>query len=207
MLKVCILARVSTQIQDYDRQVNELTAFAQSNQMQVVKVFANKISGVKQNEERPEIVELINFVKQEQCDKVLCLEISRLGRSTLQALKVIELLNQHKICLYVKNYNIETLDKDGNINPMAQLLLTMLLEISSMERLTTRQRMESGYNNHLANGGRVGRKEGFRKTSNDMKLQYVEEIKLLRKGYSLRNVQKITSTSINTLRKLKEHVE
>ena len=122
MLKVCILARVSTQIQDYDRQVNELTTFAQSNQMEVVKVFANKISGVKQNEERPEIVELINFVKQEQCDKVLCLEISRLGRSTLQALKVIELLNQHKICLYVKNYNIETLDNDGNINPMAQLL-------------------------------------------------------------------------------------
>ena len=207
MLKVCILARVSTQIQDYDRQVNELTAFAQSNQMEVVKVFANKISGVKQNEERPEIVELINFVKQEQCDKVLCLEISRLGRSTLQALKVIELLNQHKICLYVKNYNIETLDKDGKINPMAQLLLTLLLEISSMERLTTRQRMESGYNNYLANGGRVGRKEGYRKTSSDMRVQYVEEIKLLRKGYSLRNVQKITCTSINTLRKLKEHVE
>ena len=76
-----------------------------------------------------------------------------------------------------------------------------------MERLTTRQRMESGYKNHLANGGSVGRKEGYRKTSSNMKVQYVEEIKLLRKGYSLRNVQKITSTSINTLRKLKEHVE
>lgn len=171
MLKVCILARVSTQFQDYDRQVNELTTFAQSNQMEVVKVFANKISGVKQNEERPEIVELINFVKQEQCDKVLCLEISRLGRSTLQALKVIELLNQHKICLYVKNYNLETLDNDGKINPMAQLLITLLLEISSMERQTTRQRMESGYKNHIANGGSVGRKEGYRKTISDMKVR------------------------------------
>lgn len=207
MLKACILARVSTQIQDFDRQVNELTTFAQSNQMEVVKVFANKVSGAKQNEERPEIVELINFVKNERVDRVLCLEISRLGRNTLQALKVIELLNQHKICLYVKNYNIETLDKNGKINPMAQLLVTLLLEISSMERLTTRQRMESGYKNHIANGGSVGRKEGYRKTSDLMKMQYVEEIKLLRKGYSLRNIQKITSTSINTLRKLKEHAE
>src|ERR1035437_3226047 len=120
MLKVCILARVSTQIQDYERQVNELTVFAQSNQMEVVKVFANKVSGAKQNEERPEIIELINFVKNQHVDMVLCLEISRLGRSTLQALKVIELLNQHKICLYVRNYNIETLDKNGKINPMAQ---------------------------------------------------------------------------------------
>ena len=206
MLKVCILARVSTQIQDYDRQINELTTYAQSNKMEVVKVFANKISGNTKNEDRTEIVDLIDFVKTERIDKVLVLEISRLGRNTLQALKVIELLNQNNICLYVKNYNIETLNKDGKINPMAQLLLTILLEISSMERTTTRQRMESGYNNFRALGGKIGRKEGYRKSTNDMKAEYVEEIKLLRKGYSLRNIQKITNTSINTLRKLGDFV-
>jgi len=206
MLKVCILARVSLQIQDYDRQINELTSFANANQMEVVKVFANKISGATKNEDRTEIVDLIDFVKTERIDKVLVLEISRLGRNTLEALKVIELLNQHKICLFVKNYNIETLDKEGKINPMAQLLLTMLLEISSMERTTTRQRMESGYNNFRAQGGRIGRKEGYRKSNTDMKNEYIEEIKLLRKGYSLRNIQKITNTSINTLRKLSEFV-
>jgi DNA invertase Pin-like site-specific DNA recombinase len=206
MLKICILARVSTQIQDYERQVNELTAYASSHQMEVVKVFANKVSGVKKNEERSEIQELINFVKNKKIDKVLVLEISRLGRNTLEALKVIELLNEQKICLFVKNYNIETLDSQGNINPMAQFLLTILLEVSRMERTTIKQRMESGYNNHRASGGRVGRKEGYRKSTNDMKSEYVEEIKLMRKGYSLRNIQKITNTSINTLRKLGEFV-
>lgn len=206
MLKVCILARVSTQMQDYDRQINELTAYAQSHQMEVVKVFANKISGAKRNEDRPEILDLIDFVKSEKIDKVLVLEISRLGRNTLEALKVIELLNQHQIPLYVKNYSLETLDNNGKINPMAQLLITLLLEIGSMERTTIKQRMESGYINHRANGGRVGRKEGYRKTTNDMKSEYVEEIKLLRKGYSLRNIQKITNTSVNTLRKLSEFV-
>ena len=206
MLKICILARVSTQIQDYDRQVNELTAYANSHQMEVARVFANKVSGAKKNEERSEILELIDCVKTERIDKVLVLEISRLGRNTLEALKVIELLNQHKICLFVKNYNIETLDSQGNINPMAQFLITILLEVSRMERTTIKQRMESGYINHRANGGRVGRREGFRKSNNDMKAEYVEEIKLLRKGYSLRNIQKITTTSINTLRKLGEFV-
>lgn len=206
MLKVCILARVSGQIQDFHRQINELTFFARANQMEVVKIFANKVSGAKKNEERPEILELISFVKTEKIDKVLVLEISRLGRNTLEALKVIELLNDHKICLFVKNYNIETLDSQGNINPMAQFLITILLEVSRMERTTIKQRMESGYNNHRANGGRVGRKEGYRKSTTDMKAEYVEEIKLLRKGYSLRNIQKITNTSINTLRKLGEFV-
>ena len=204
MLKAIILARVSTQIQDYDRQVNELTAYAQSHQLTIVKVFANKISGAKKNEDRPEIVELINYVKTEKVDRVLCLEISRLGRNTLEALKVIQLLNEHKICLFVKNYNIETLDKDGKINPMAQLLLTILLEISSMEISSIRLRMESGYYQHIKDGGRIGRKEGYRKSITDMKDEYVEEIKLLRKGYSLRNIQKITNTSINTLRKIGE---
>jgi DNA invertase Pin-like site-specific DNA recombinase len=203
MQKVCILARVSTQIQDYDRQINELTTFALSHQMEVVKVFANKISGATKNEDRTEIQELISYVKSNKVDKVLCLEISRLGRNTLEALKVIQLLNEHKICLFVKNYNLETLDSNGKINPMAQLLITLLLEIGSMERLTTRQRMLSGYRNHINNGGSVGRKVGYKKSDVAMKTQYVEEIKLLRKGYSLMNIYKITGTSVNTLRKVK----
>jgi DNA invertase Pin-like site-specific DNA recombinase len=70
MQKVCILARVSTQMQDYDRQVNELTAFANSHQMEVVKVFANKISGATKNEDRTEIQELINYVKSNKVDKI-----------------------------------------------------------------------------------------------------------------------------------------
>lgn len=203
MQKVCILARVSTQIQDFDRQVNELSAFAQSHQMEVVKVFANKVSGATKNEDRTEIQELISYVKSNKVDKVLCLEISRLGRNTLEALKVIEMLNQHKIPLYVKNYSLETLDENGKVNPMAQLLITLLLEIGSMERLTIRQRMESGYKNHIANGGCVGRKRGYKKSDEEIKNQYVEETKLLRKGYSLRNISKITGTSVNTLRKVK----
>jgi len=206
MTKGVILARVSTQQQEYERQVNELTSYAKSQDIEIVKVFTNKVSGAKKNEERSEIVELIEFVKSNRIDKVLVLEISRLGRNTLEALKVIELLNNHKICLFVKNYNIETLDEKGNINPMAQFLVTILLEVSRMERTTIKQRMESGYANFRATGGTVGRKTGYRKDDDQMKNQYLEEIKLLRKGYSLRNIQKITGTSINTLRKLNPYV-
>lgn len=206
MTKGVILARVSTQVQEYERQINELNSYAQTKNIEIVKVFANKISGAKKNEERPEIIELIEFVKTEHIDEVLVLEISRLGRNTLEALKVIEMLNEQRICLFVKNYNIKTLDEKGNINPMAQFLITILLEVSRMERTTIKQRMESGYSNYRSNGGTVGRKVGYRKDDDQMKNQYAEEIKLLRKGYSLRNINKITGTSINTLRKLNPYV-
>lgn len=202
MKTAVILARVSTMLQDYERQISELTEYAQTHNLGIVKVFANKVSGAKSNQQRSEIMEMIEFVKNNHVDKVLVLEISRLGRDTLEALKVIELLNQEKICLFVKNYAIETLDEAGNINPMAQFLITILLEVAKMERSTIRQRMKSGYQNYRANGGQVGRKVGYRKDKAVMKEEYKEEIKLLKKKISLRNIHKLTGTSINTLRKL-----
>jgi len=204
MKKVVILARVSTQNQEFERQINELSEYAANHKLEIVKVFSNKVSGAKKNEDRPEILEMIDYVKSNQVDKVLVLEISRLGRNTLEALKVIELLNDEKICLFVKNYNIETLDENGKINPMAQFLLTILLEVARMERTTTRERVWSGYQNFRKSGGKVGRKEGFKKSPEQMKAEYTEELKLLRKGISLRNVSKITGTSVNTLRKVAE---
>lgn len=207
MQKVVILARVSTQNQEFDRQIKELTEYAKTHNLKVVKVFSNKISGAKKMEERPEIQDMILYVKTNKVDKILVLEISRLGRSTLEALKVIEMLNEEKICLFVKNYNIETIDENGKVNAMAQFLVTILLEVARMERTTTRERVWSGYQNFRKSGGKVGRKEGYRKTDEQIKNEYVEEAKLLRKGISLRNVSKITGTSVNTLRKVAEIIK
>ena len=169
--------------------------------------FAEKISGAKKNTERKELMRMVEYVKTHNISKVLVTELSRLGRDTLQVLQVIELLNKEGISLYIQNYNIETLTEDGKVNPMSQFLITILAEVARMERKTIRERIESGYNNFRANGGMVGRKVGYRKSEEQMREQYAEEIRLLKKGYSLRNVQKITSTSINTLRKVKKLTE
>ena len=55
MKKVVIFARVSTTIQDYDRQVNELTALAANNNWQVCACFTEKVSGARANSERKEL--------------------------------------------------------------------------------------------------------------------------------------------------------
>ncbi len=205
MKRVVIYARVSSSngTQDYQRQINDLTVFASQNNCEVVKVFAEMVSGTKKNTERHALMDLVEYVNSNDIDKVLVTELSRLGRDTLQTLQTIELLNQNKISLYIQNYNIETLTADKEINPMSQFLITILAEVARMERKTIRERVESGYKNHLANGGRVGRKIGYKKADEAIKDQYIEDIKLLRKGYSLRNITKITGTSVNTLRKVK----
>lgn len=206
MMKTVIFVRVSTNVQDYNRQVNELTVLAKSNGWSVEAVFAEKISGAKANTERTELLNMISYVESNHIDKVLVTELSRLGRDTLQVLEVIEMLNKKEISLYIQNYAIETLTKEGKVNAMSQFLITILAEVARMERKTIRERVESGYNNYRANGGIVGRRTGYKKAEEAMKTQYIEEIKLLRKGYSLRNISKLTGTSINTIRKCKSLV-
>lgn len=205
-MNVVLLCRVSTNHQDYHRQINELTEFCEKQGWNIEKIFANKVSGAKKNEERPEIQEMITYVRAHNINKVVVLEISRLGRNTLEALKVIQMLNEEGICLYVKNYNLETII-NGKVNPVASLICTILLEIASMERLTIVERMTSGRNQYIAKcretGKKMGRPETYRKSEDSYREQYAKDISLLKKGISLRNINAITGTSIMTLRKLK----
>ena len=203
MERIVIFARVSTNIQDYERQVNELTAIAQRNEWNVVATFCEKVSGVKKNVERKELSRMVEYIQTHKINKVAVTELSRLGRDTLQVLEVIEQFNRLGISLYIQNYGIETLTGSGEVNPMSQFLITILAEVARMERKTIRERVESGYKNYRANGGKVGRKEGYRKSEEKLREQYAEEVRLLRKGISLRNISKITGTSINTIRKCK----
>lgn len=207
MDKVVIFARVSTDRQEYQRQLVELREYCAKAGWQVVREFASKISGAKRNDERPEIMEMIDYIKANAIDRVVVLEISRLGRNTLEALKVIQNLNDNGVSLYIKNYNLETLTPDGQVNPVASLICTILIEIAQMERLTIRERMTSGRNQYIRRcreqGIKMGRPSTYRKSEAMYKEQYGREISLLKKGISLRNVSSITGTSVNTLRKIR----
>lgn len=204
MKKVVIFARVSSTngTQDYERQINDLRTLASANNWVVEAIFAEKVSGAKKNIERIELMNMISYINSHNINKVLITELSRLGRDTLQVLQTIEILNQNRVSVFIQNYNIETLTPKGEINPMSQFLITILAEVARMERKTIRERVASGYQNFLNNGGKVGRKMGYTKSDEAMREEYGEEIRLLKRGYSLRNTSKLTGTSINTLRKL-----
>ena len=203
-MKVIIYARVSTNSQDYDRQISDLREYAKKMDYIVVKEFSEKISGAKKVADRYALSELLNYVKNNKVDKVLIYECSRLSRRIVDFLQVIEELNELKVSLYIHQNRLETLLEDGSINPIASLVLGIIAQFNSMERSLIRSRMKSGYDHFRSNGGKVGRKQGYTKTVDAMKEEYAEEIRLLRKGISLRNISKITHTSVNTLRKIRD---
>ena len=210
MKKVVLLLRVSTNSQDYEYQRNTLTELCKRNGWEVVHTVENKVSGAKKNEERQDITQLIDFIKNHEVDMVVATEVSRLGRDTLEALKTIEVLNEHKVNLYFANYSIETLLPDGSINPIARLILTICLEISAYERNLIRYRMKAGYEDYLKRRKenpelRLGR-QGYKKDEQSYRQDYAQELSLLRKGISLRNIRKITGTSVGTLQKIKKYI-
>ena len=202
--KVVIYARVSTSTQDYTRQITELKNYAWKQNYKIVKEFSEKISGGKKIEERAAIKELLDFVKSNNVEKVLIYECSRLSRRQLDFLYIIEQLTEARVSLYILQNGLETLLPDGRPNPIANLCFGIIAEFNNLEKHLIRARMASGYEHHRASGGRVGRKEGYRKSEDEYRTTYDREIALLSKGNTLKDVRAITGTSINTLRKLKE---
>ena len=201
--KVVLYARVSTSAQDYTRQITELRKYAKKQNYEIVKEFSEKISGAKKIEERAAIKELLDFVKSNKVEKVLVYECSRLSRRQLDFLSIIEQLTEAGVSLYILQNGLETLLPDGKPNPIANLCFGIIAEFNNLERNLIRARMASGYEHHRTSGGRVGRKEGYRKSEDEYRLTYDREIALLSKGNTLKDVRAITGTSINTLRKLK----
>ena len=198
--KVVIYARVSTSTQDYTRQITELRNYAWKQNYKIVKEFSEKISGGKKIEERAAIKELLDFVKSNEVEKVVVYECSRLSRRQLDFLSIIEQLTEARVSLYILQNGLETLLPDGRPNPIANLGFGIIAEFNNLEKHLIRARMASGYEHHRASGGRVGRKEGYRKSEDEYRTTYDREIALLSKGNTLADVRAITGTSINTLR-------
>lgn len=206
-MKAVILTRVSKESQSYERQVNDLRNYASRNDITVLAEFNEKISGATKNKERKAWNDLVAFIDLNEVDKILVWELSRLGRNTLEVLKSLELFHSIGISLYVLNYNIETLNEDGTVNAMAQMMVTMLAEFARTERASIQQRLASGYRKHLKNGGKVGRVKGVIMDDEALLSKHKDVVKFLKKGRSIRETATLASKSTRTVQKVKKAME
>ena len=200
-----IYARVSsvTDRQDTQRQVQDLLKYAQAQDIEVVHIFEEHISGAKKNEERAILNECLDFCASNSVRFLLLSELSRLGRSTLQVLRSLERLHEAGVSVFIQNRGLYSLQADGKVNPIASILITVLAEMSNIERSNIQYRLNSGRAQYIANGGKLGRKEGYRKPDDQLREEYKNAITLLRKGYSVRAVARLEGVSPTTIQKIK----
>lgn len=203
--KAVIYARVSSESdrQDTSRQIEDLKRYANQQNMEIVNIYEEHISGAKKNEERVVLTECLEYCRNNSVEYLLLSELSRLGRSTLQVLKSLDILHEAKVSVYIQNLGLYTLQKDGKVNPIVSILITILAEMSNIERSNIEYRLNSGRKNYIINGGKLGRKKGSIKTEEKMKDEYKETIILLKKGYSIRNIAKLQGIGISTVQRIK----
>lgn len=202
MQQAVIFVRVSKKEQDYHRQLEDLRAVAQNQSVHVVAEISEKISGVRTNQERGGIQELLQLCRQGTIHKVLVCEVSRLGRSTVEVLQVVDELTRLGISIYVQNFGIETL-KNGKRNPVAQFMFTLLAEFARLERETLRERILSGMEEARRQGKKIGRPDGTVEEKATFLKKYGSVARNLRASLSVRKTAKLCQVSINTVRKVK----
>jgi len=202
MKKVLIYVRTSKVSQEYDRQVSDLTEHSIKMGYEVIDVITEQITGSAKIGQRIGLQKVIQLAEQKKYDKLLVSEISRLGRTT-EVHRIIEMLSDLKVSIYIHNYSMETLDNNLKPNSMIGFMLTILSEFSRIEKETLIQRINSG----LEQARRDGKQLGRRKDSCKSKAKYLSEykgvVRLVKKNLSLRDIAALSNVSVNTARKVK----
>ena len=203
MRTAVIYARVSStgDRQTTDRQVADLQRYVNINEMELVKVFEEKMSGAKEN--RPVLTECINFCITNHIHTLCVSEISRLGRSTKIVVNTIDELSKAGVNVYIQNLPLCSLNEDGQPNPIAKMITAVLSSFAEIERDNIRYRLNSGRELAKTKGVKMGRKVGSVKSKEKKADEYATVIRSLRKGKSIRDTAKLCEVSISTVQRVK----
>jgi DNA invertase Pin-like site-specific DNA recombinase len=212
MTSAIIYARVSStgDRQSTERQVIDLTDHANRNAMTICKTFEEHISGAKRNEERAVLSECIEYAISNRVHVVLFSELSRCGRAVWEILDTIRTLKDNGINAYFQKEGLSLLSADGKENIYLAVMVSVLGCCAQMERDNIYYRLQSGrkvyVDKNIAATGKsgLGRKVGYRKPADMKREEYKETLKLLRAGYPIRKVAKLTDVSESTIKRLKK---
>lgn len=179
--------------------IDNLLIYSSVRGFQVVEVFERTKSNVK-----VQILEVMDFLKESNVHTLLVGDCSTLSRHADEFLAIMNDFCKEKVNVHFRDNKIDSM-LYGKVNPVFRFGCKLLDEFDTIRRTQTRNRLRNGFRTYINNGGKVGRKIGYRKGGIDYELDYPKEISMLKDGFSIKEVQRITGTCENTLRKLKKH--
>ena len=200
-----IYARVSSigDRQNTDRQVSDLLDYVKYQNLEICKIYEEHISGAKKNVERPILQQAIDFCKSNGVSILLVSELSRLGRNAFEVLATVKDLIDSGINLYMQKEQLTLLDAEGKPTIFAPIMIATLSTCAQLERENIKFRLNSGRKLYIERGGKLGRKVGSIKTTEQKKEEYKDIISYLKRGYSVRNTAKLTNKGISTVQRIK----
>ena len=201
-----IYARVSSlnDRQDTSRQIRDLQILAKEKSLKVVNIYEEHISGAKKTQERPVLKECLQYCISNHVNVLLLSELSRLGRSVDDVLSNVKLCKENHHNVYFQKEQLSIFNSAGKEHPFLTIFIAVLGTCAEMERENIKFRLNSGKAQFIAKGGKVGRKEGYKKPDEKFQEQYATVIKQLRKGYPIRMVAASCGVGISTVQRIKK---
>lgn len=208
-MRAIIYARVSstTDRQSTERQVKDLTEYANAMKYEVCKIFEEHVSGAKKNQDRPVLQEALKYCKETSIDIILVSELSRLGRNSFEILGTVKELVDNGINLYMQKEQFFLLDKEGKPSIIAPVIIAVLSMSAELERENIKHRLDSGKKRYIEAGGKVGRPKGSNMTKEELAIKYKPLVKLLKKGMPYRKAAKLCDVSESTAKRIKKIFE
>lgn len=204
-MQAVIYARVSSvgDRQDTTRQLRDLEKYAGDHSLTVVKTFEEHISGAKKIKDRPILTECLDYCFSNNIDTLLISELSRLGRNVDDVLANVQRCKEHHLNVYFQKEQLSIFNADGKEHPFLTIFIAVLGTCAEMERENIKFRLNSGREKYIAEGGKLGRKEGYKKSDEKLREEYAGVIKQLRKGYPIRMVAKNEGVGVSTVQRIK----
>ena len=201
-----IYARVSSlnNRQDTSRQIRDLQLLAKEKSLKVVNIYEEHISGAKKTQERPVLTECLKYCISNHVSVLLLSELSRLGRNVDDVLSNVKFCKGHHLNVYFQKEQLSIFNTDGKEHPFLTIFIAVLGTCAEMERENIKFRLNSGKAQFIAKGGKVGRKEGYKKPDEKFQEEYAAVIKQLRKGYPIRMVAASCGVGISTVQRIKK---
>jgi DNA invertase Pin-like site-specific DNA recombinase len=147
--KVAIYTRVSTLDQSNEGQEHELRQYAKQRGWSVIRIYADKVSGLKSS--RPALDELLQDARKRKFSCVAVWRIDRLGRSVSHLLEVLETFKALGIAFVSFSEAIDT------STPTGMMVFTVLAAVAALERSILVERIRMGLDNAKRRGVRLGR--------------------------------------------------
>ena len=200
-----IYARVSSigDRQNTDRQISDLLDYVEYQNLEISKIYEEHISGAKKNSERPVLQQAIEYCKSNGVSILLVSELSRLGRNAFEVLATVKDLIDSGVNLYMQKEQLTLLDSEGKPTMFAPIMIATLSTCAQLERENIKFRLNSGRKLYIERGGKLGRKVGSVKTTEQKREEHKDIISYLKRGYSVRNVAKLCNKGISTVQRIK----
>ena len=192
---VALYARVSTDGQTTENQLQELRKVANRNGWQIIQEFVDHgISGAKGRDQRPAFDEMCKGVIRKEFDLVMAWSVDRLGRSLQHLVTFLDELHSKKVDLFLHRQGIDT------TTPAGKMMFQMLGVFAEFERAMIKERINAGLARARAQGKTLGRPK--------VSLQVENKIRKLRStGKGIRKIASELRVGVSTVKRVVDELK